>query len=183
MPEGYCLNTREDPHQITVSQLSGVTAKTYTLVLSASDFSIVSYSTNDGDHVFTATASDSSTMDVTINTSNVMQSTGIQFKKSNAGVMYNKTDLGTITSLTTVAKTGKEDVSTKNIGATQNPSSNAGEGGYFKLSSTKTANLESITRFSTFLSRLVPLTVSLFHSTKTSATMILFFPSPQRRML
>lgn len=135
----------EDPHQITVSQLSGVTAKTYTLVLSASDFSIVSYSTNDGDHVFTATASDSSTMDVTINTSNVMQSTGIQFKKSNAGVMYNKTDLGTITSLTTVAKTGKEDVSTKNIGATQNPSSNAGEGGYFKLSSTKTANLESIT--------------------------------------
>ncbi len=121
--------------------------KTYTLVLTDSDFLATSYAANDGDHVFTAIATDSSTMEVTINTSNVMKSSGIQFKASGQGVMYNKTNLGSITSITTVETSGKSNVNTKNIGTEENPSTNSGSGGYFKLSKTGSgaANLASIT--------------------------------------
>lgn len=137
----------EDAHQIDVSQLAagGGGTKTYTLVLHASDFSTTSYAANDGDHVFTATAEDSSTMNVTINTSYVMQSSSsIQFKKSN-GIMYNKTDLGSITGIATVAADNKTDVNIKYRGTSENPASDSGSGGYFKISTSATANLVSIT--------------------------------------
>ncbi len=118
--------------------------KTYTLTITASDFVTTSYAANNGDHTLTATASDSSTMDVTINSSQVMQSSGIQFQ-AQKGVIYNKTDLGSITSITTVAS--GNDVDVKNIGTSENPDSNEGSGGYFKIAkSTKSvANLTSIT--------------------------------------
>lgn len=118
--------------------------KTYTLTITASDFTTVSYADNNGDHDLTATATDSSTMTVRINSNQVYQNSGIQFQ-AKAGVIYNKTDLGSITSITTVAS--GTDVDVKYIGATENPSSNSGSGGYFKVakSSKNPANLTSIT--------------------------------------
>lgn len=121
--------------------------KTYTLTITKDDFVTTSYAANNGEHILTATASDSSTMDVTITSNQVMQSSSsIQFQASN-GYIYNTTDLGSITSITTEVATSKNDVDVKNIGTSENPTSNAGSGGYFRIakSSKGAANLTSIT--------------------------------------
>lgn len=118
--------------------------KTYTLTINPSDFLTSSYIDNNGDHVLTATATDLSTMNVTINSNQVMRSGGIQFQ-AKKGVIYNKTNLGSITSITTEAS--GNDVDVKYIGASENPSSDTGSGGYFKIakSTSNAANLTSIT--------------------------------------
>ena len=131
------------PQSVTITQKDTPLTKLYTLTINTSNFAKLGTSTGyapyNGDHVFTATAEDDSELSVTINSYQVMvQSSNIQFQK-NAGVLYNKTDLGTITSISSVTSV------TNTIGTTQNPSSGS-EGGYFKMAcGNSTATTSSIT--------------------------------------
>ena len=131
------------PQSVTITQKDVPLTKLYTLTINTSNFAKLTtgsgYTPYNGDHVFTATAEDDSELSVTINSNQVMvQSSNIQFQK-NAGVLYNKTDLGTITSISSVTSV------TNTIGTTQNPSSGS-EGGYFKMAcGNSTATTSSIT--------------------------------------
>ena len=131
------------PQSVTITQKDTPLTKLYTLTINTSNFAKLGtgsgYTPYNGDHVFTATAEDDSELSVTINSNQVMvQSSNIQFQK-NAGVLYNKTDLGTITSISSVTNV------TNTIGTTQNPSSGS-EGGYFKMAcGNSTATTSSIT--------------------------------------
>ena len=82
---------------------------TYTLTITSSDLVILdssqssAYNKYKGDQTFTAIATDNSTLDVTVNITDVMPATGtnsgkLQIKKS-SGILYNKTDLGAISSI------------------------------------------------------------------------------------
>lgn len=95
-----------------------VNAETYTLELTTTSLGIKGNSTNytkcDGDHVVTANSTSGATMSVTVNTSNVCESTNtgnpLQFRK-NEGKITNTTDLGKITNIV-VSKNGGTDVTT-----------------------------------------------------------------------
>ena len=118
----------EAKYTLTVSEAS--TKKTYTLTITASDFNGTSYAANNNEKTSKATAGDGSTMDVKWTSNQVMlQSSAMQWQKSK-GYIYNSTDLGTIKDITITSTAG---TFTKNIGATQQPTS-SGNGGYFKIS-------------------------------------------------
>ena len=126
------------------------TKKTYTLTInSIAQDGNNSYANCAGDYVYTATAtSGSSTMDVTVNFANTMNGTGsysgkLQLRKSadGAGTIFNKTDLGTITS---ISYTGTNNIASTYKGTTQEPSSD-GSGGYFKIVNGSKVSYVSIT--------------------------------------
>ena len=116
--------------------------KTYTLTITTENFTKVTesgsgYAPYNGDHTFTATATDASgkTMDVVIFSNQVMPSSdSIQAQKTN-GYLYNKTNLGTISSIVIDEIAGKADKYkyTQIIGDEENPSSAAANGAYFKI--------------------------------------------------
>ena len=107
---------------------------TYSFTINDSNFdktgSGSGYAAYNGDHTITATqVGGSATMEVTYNSNQVMN--GIQWQKNN-GVIYNKTDLGTVNSVSITKSAGSF---TTTYGTTQNPSSGSqGTGkGYFKI--------------------------------------------------
>lgn len=132
-----------DDVNITITQNGkGTTTKTYSLVITSAGLEKLhpsessDYGKYAGDQTFTATAEDSSTMDVVVNISDVMPGTGsnagkLQIK-ANAGTLYNKTDLGSISSIT-VADNLKL---SQTIGNEENPSSAVAGGGFFKIKKT-----------------------------------------------
>lgn len=111
----------------------------YTLTIQPSDFASEGYSGTLNDIDAVDDSDNTNTMSVSFNKSNAGKvGSVIQFK--NNGYIYNTTDLGTISSIST---------NNSNVGyyinSAQNPSS-AGSGGYFKLygvSSTATSNTTS----------------------------------------
>ena len=120
---------------ITVSEAPDT--RTYTLVLDADGMVIIdpsqssAYNKYKGDQTFIAVADDdpSVTMPVTVNVVDVMTNSGnLQIKKS-TGTLYNKTDLGTITS---ISYSGTNNIAHTYIGAEQNPDSE-GNGGFFRI--------------------------------------------------
>lgn len=131
--------TGKASEQTFTPTLSGNT-KNYTLTITSDDLVVLdssasgSYDKYKGDQTFTAVADDSSELPVVVNITDIMPGSGgnagkLQLKKNNAGVLYNKTNLGSITSITIADNLSLQ----KYIGTTQNPSSNAGSGGYFKI--------------------------------------------------
>lgn len=122
----------------------------YTLTLLPADIDNINggsgYDAYNGSHHKDAVAANNDTFRVDFTTSNVMPSSGIQFKKS-GGHLYNTTDLQNITSgPTTVVTSGKNDANQKIVGSTLNPTS-SGSGGYFRVGKTDSgaANVTSIT--------------------------------------
>lgn len=109
--------------------------KTYTLTLTADDIDAAGsgtsgYAKYNGNHSKNAVASDNSEYEVSFTTSQVMpNSNQIQFQ-ANAGTLYNTTDLGTITNVSS----GNNDL-TVIVGNVMNPSS-SGSGGYFVIKKT-----------------------------------------------
>ena len=97
------------------------TTKQYTLTLTKDDFKTGGYAKNDGDHTFTAKASDNSTFSIILNVKDVYQNNSIQSKAS-SGCIYNKTSLGKIISITVNTTTNSADVY---YGTSQNPTSGA----------------------------------------------------------
>lgn len=125
--------------------------KTYTLTIKSTDLQKKSgsgYAAYNGSHTLTATASDNSTMAVEITTNQVMPGTNpsgtLQFQK-NTGVLYNVTDLGTITSVSYDINKGSG-VSYV-IGSSENPTSSVDGGAYFvvKYSTSAAVYFNSIT--------------------------------------
>ena len=121
---------------VTITQKDVPATKTYTLIINSTTLTKPNtgsgYAAYNGDRTITATAADKSTFDVVISTENVMiNSSNVQFRTS-TGHMYNKTDLGSITSISSIM--GVSQV----IGSTQDPSTAVANGGYFKLTSTGT---------------------------------------------
>ena len=118
--------------------------KTYTLTINSTDLQKKSgsgYAQYNGSHILTATASDNSTMEVEIKTSQVMPGSNpkntLQFQASN-GILYNVTDLGTITSVT--YEVNKGDGFSHIIGTSQEPTTSTEGGAYFVVKkSTKNA--------------------------------------------
>lgn len=108
-------------------------ALTYSFTISPSDFTTGGYAANNGDHNFTATCTTdpTKTMVVTCTTNQVYQNSDkMQWKKSE-GYIYNKTNLGTIKSVT-VNSTGG--TFTTNYGTTEHPTSGTTVGnGYFTV--------------------------------------------------
>ena len=111
----------------------------YTLTIQPSDFTSEGYSGTLNDIDAVDDSDNTNTMSVSFNKSNAGKvGSVIQFKKN--GYIYNTTDLGTISSVST----GSSNVEYY-IGGTENPSSN-GSGGYFRVygvSSTATSNTTS----------------------------------------
>lgn len=111
---------------ITVN-LAGSSALTYTLTITGNDFNTTSYVANNGDHEFTAvcTTDNTKTMTVNINTTAIMKnSNNIQWQKNN-GILYNKTDLGSVTDVTVTSTAGSF---TTTYGSTMNPTSGSTKG-------------------------------------------------------
>lgn len=129
-------------------------SKLYTLTILPTDFSGTSYADNNKDRVLTATAEDGSTMDVTINTNQVMLMSNLMQWQKNNGILYNKTNLGKINSVTLDINSGSFTVYE---GSTENPSSTSVAGsngiytfiensGYFSIKvGNATGKLKSIT--------------------------------------
>ena len=111
--------------------IAGVSKKTYTLTIDASDFNTTSYAANNNEKTSNAVASDSSTYEVKWTSNQVMKSgSNMQWQKS-AGYIYNSTNLGTVKSVTVNSSAGSF---TTYYGTEENPSSGvSGEGkGFFK---------------------------------------------------
>ena len=111
----------------------------YTLTIGTSDFASDGYAATLYDVDAVDDSDNTNTMSVSFDKSDAGRVSGaIQFKKN--GYIYNTTDLGTISSVST----GSSNVGYY-IGGTENPSSN-GSGGYFRVygvSSTATSNTTS----------------------------------------
>ncbi len=110
-------------------------SKEYSFSIAASDFNTTSYAANDGSHSSTATATDLSGDEITVNwtSSNVMKGSGgnstkIQFRNT-PGYIYNTTDLGSISSCTITSGSKVSSFT----GSAQNPSSNSTPAKYFKV--------------------------------------------------
>lgn len=120
-----------DSADIDVTTSSGA-AKQYTLTVSSITYTGTnSYANCAGDRTYTAKASDNSETEVVLNFTDVMNGTGgnkgtLQFKKS-TGKIVNKTDLGTINSITA---TGSFTIA---IGPDSDHLSADGTGGYFSV--------------------------------------------------
>ena len=139
---------------LTQSGVSSGESKLYTLTILPTDFSGTSYADNNKDRVLTATAEDGSTMDVTINTNQVMLMSNLMQWQKNKGILYNKTNLGKINSVTLDINSGSFTVYE---GSTENPSSTSVAGsngiytfiensGYFSIKvGNATGKLKSIT--------------------------------------
>lgn len=143
--------------------------KTYTLTINKDNFTKVNgtgsgYVPYNGDHEFTATATDESgkTITVVIASNQVMvNGDSIQAQKSN-GYLYNKTNLGSISSIAFDYAAGKLDKFkySQVIGSEENPSSAVANGAYFKISagSKGAANSKSIVITFTKDDAVVPVT-------------------------
>ena len=105
--------------------------KEYTLTIVTGSFNSTSYANNNNDKTTQAVASDGSTLDVTWYSNQVMLQSGVmQWQKSNAYI-YNKTDLGTIVSVTVDSSAG---TFTTYYGTSQNPTSGTEvQGGFFTV--------------------------------------------------
>lgn len=125
-----------------------VSSKSYSFTISYSDFNQTSYAANDGSHSSTATATDASGAEMSVNwsSSNVMRGTGtnsskIQFRNT-PGYIYNTTDLNSITD---VSVSGGSNVVTYQ-NSTSNPTSNGTPKKYFRVGrSSGTGYASSIT--------------------------------------
>ena len=139
---------------LTQAGVSSGESKLYTLTILPTDFSGTSYADNNKDRVLTATAEDGSTMDVTINTNQVMLMSNLMQWQKSKGTLYNKTNLGKINSVTLDINSGSFTVYE---GSTENPSSTSVAGtngiytfiensGYFSIKvGNATGKLKSIT--------------------------------------
>lgn len=139
---------------LTQAGVSSGESKLYTLTILPTDFSGTSYADNNKNRVLTATAEDGSTMDVTINTNQVMLMSNLMQWQKNNGILYNKTNLGKINSVTLDINSGSFTVYE---GSTENPSSTSVAGsngiytfiensGYFSIKvGNATGKLKSIT--------------------------------------
>ena len=139
---------------LTQAGVSSGESKLYTLTILPTDFSGTSYADNNKDRVLTATAEDGSTMDVTINTNQVMLMPNLMQWQKSKGTLYNKTNLGKINSVTLDINSGSFTVYE---GSTENPSSTSVAGtngiytfiensGYFSIKvGNATGKLKSIT--------------------------------------
>ena len=106
---------------------------TYSFTITTKDFNTTSYAANNKDHTTTAvcTTNPSKTMEVTWYSNQVMLNLGVMQWQKNTGYIYNKTDLGTIQSVTV---TSSEGTFTTYYGASQNPTSGTTVGeGFFKV--------------------------------------------------
>ena len=110
--------------------------KTYTLTIDHSTLDQLTsgsgYATYNGDHTITATASDASEFNVTINSNQVLSNASNNQWQKSKGVIYNKTDLVKIKSVTVNSTSG---TFTTTYGTSESPS-NASLGdndGYFKV--------------------------------------------------
>ena len=140
--------------ELTQAGVPSGESKLYTLTILPTDFSGTSYADNNKDRVLTATAEDGSTMDVTINTNQVMLMSNLMQWQKNNGILYNKTNLGKINSVTLDINSGSFTVYE---GSTENPSSTRVAGsngiytfiensGYFSIKvGNATGKLKSIT--------------------------------------
>lgn len=139
---------------LTQAGVSSGESKLYTLTILPTDFSGTSYADNNKNRVLTATAEDGSTMDVTINTNQVMLMSNLMQWQKSKGTLYNKTNLGKINSVTLDINSGSFTVYE---GSTENPSSTSVAGtngiytfiensGYFSIKvGNATGKLKSIT--------------------------------------
>lgn len=106
---------------------------TYSFSITPTDFNGDSYAANNTDHTTTAvcTNNPSKTMEVTWYSYQVMLQSGVMQWQKSKGYIYNKTDLGTIQSVTVTSSEGKF---TTYYGASQNPTSGTNvEGGFFNI--------------------------------------------------
>ena len=145
-----CVLGAGETTTFTPTQSGGGGSKTYTLTITSADLVILdssqssTYNKYKGDQTFTAIASDDSELSVVVNITDVMPATGVNAGKiqlkGGSAVLYNKTDLGAITSVIVA-----DSVSgiTTNIGTSENPSSNSGSGGYFKITKGSSAGYTS----------------------------------------
>lgn len=114
----------------TIPYVNTGSAKTYKFTITKDDFNTSSYANNNNDKITTATSEDGSTIDVTWTSYQVMQqSSTMQWQKNN-GYIFNKTDLGSIVSVTVDSSAG---TFTQYIGTSENPTTNVDGGGYFKI--------------------------------------------------
>ena len=125
------------------------TVKEYTLTIDENNFTTLSsgsgYAAYNGEHTFTATATDASTMEVKIVSNQVMISSNkVQGQKSN-GYLYNTTNLGSITSIT--FNNPNSNAFSQIIGSAEHPNSASANGAYFTInaSSSGASAVESIT--------------------------------------
>lgn len=113
----------------TIPYINTGSAKTYTFTITKDDFNTSSYANNNNDKTTTATSEDGSTIDVTWTSYQVMQqSSTMQWQKSK-GYIYNKTNLGTIVSVTIDSSAG---TFTTYKGTEEAPATNV-DGGYFQI--------------------------------------------------
>lgn len=117
--------------KVTQNGDGGAGPKTYTLTISATDFSTGSYADNNKERTTKAFATDGSTIDVTWKSNQIMQRNNVmQWQKSN-GSLHNITDLGKIINIQITSKSG---TFSKIIGTSQKPTENVDDGGYLKIS-------------------------------------------------
>ena len=117
--------------KVTQNGDGGAGPKTYTLTISATDFSTDSYADNNKERTTKAFATDGSTIDVTWKSNQIMQrNNAMQWQKSK-GSLHNITDLGKIINIQITSKSG---TFSQIIGTSQEPTKNVDDGGYFKIS-------------------------------------------------
>ncbi len=110
--------------------------KTYTLTIDYNTLDQLTsgsgYATYNGDHTITATATDKSTTSVVVNSYQVMSNTNNNQWQKSKGVIYNKTDLGAIKSVTVNSTSG---TFTTTYGSSESPSGSTlgSSDGYFKV--------------------------------------------------
>lgn len=117
--------------KVTQNGVGGTGPKTYTLTISATDFSTDSYANNNKERTTKAFATDGSTIDVTWESYQIMQKSDKMQWQKNKGALFNKTSLGKITNIQITPTSSN--AFTKIIGDTLKPTKNK-EGGYFKIS-------------------------------------------------
>lgn len=127
-------------------KVKAVSAGQYSFTIVPSDFNGTSYAANNGTHEITAvcTSDNTKTMAVSVVTNQIMlASSAMQWQKANA-FLYNKTDLGTINSVTVNSTDG---TFTTYYGTTEHPTSGTTIGnGYFtvKTGSSATGKTSSV---------------------------------------
>lgn len=117
--------------KLTQNGVGGAGPKTYTLTISATDFSKASYADNNKERTTKAFATDGSTIDVTWESYQIMQNSDKMQWQKNKGALFNKTSLGKITNIQITPTSSN--AFTKIIGDTLKPTKNK-EGGYFNIS-------------------------------------------------
>ena len=105
--------------------------KEYTFTISPADFNNTSYAANNGEHTSTATATDGSEIEITWYSNQVMLGSkgDMQWQKNN-GYIYNVTSLGSVEDVSITSSAGSF---TTSINSSANPTTDAGEGAFFKV--------------------------------------------------